>query len=136
MKMAIWAVFVVLAVLWSGFVALVLGLTGWLAQALVSGGATDLADVARTVAQWPVPAWMAFWVDPALIKALQGAALWSLDLLHGVAPHLGVVIGWLAPLVWLGWGAGLAVLLALTLAAHWYAGRRSRSRMPLAAGTR
>jgi hypothetical protein len=39
-------------------------------------------------------------------------------------PALGSVLGWLVPAVWVFWGLGLALLLALAAGGHWLIGRR------------
>jgi hypothetical protein len=91
---------------------------------LASGVAVDWA---KTAAQWPVPAWLALWVDPQAVRFLQEAVLWAVGALGSLSqglPLAGQLVGWLEPLVWLAWGLGMVALLGLTLGAHWWLARR------------
>lgn len=116
MKIAIWLLFGALALAWTAGAWLTAAVAQWSAQALASGTAEAAG---RAVAAWPVPPWMALWVDPQWVKALQDMVAWTLDTGQGLLPWLGTAMGWLVPLVWVGWGFGLAVLLVLAALAHW-----------------
>jgi len=116
MKIAIWLLFGALALAWTAGAWLTAVVAQWSAQALASGTAEAAG---RAVAAWPVPPWMALWVDPQWVKALQDMVAWTLDTGQGLLPWLGTAMGWLVPLVWVGWGFGLAVLLVLAALAHW-----------------
>ena len=72
MKIFIWMAFGVLAVLWTLGALIVVELVQWGAQFIASGAATEAG---RSAAQWPAPAWLALWLDPAAIKAAQEALL-------------------------------------------------------------
>lgn len=120
MKTLLWVSVAVLGLLWTALAALGASLVGWGADVLASGGASDWARVA---AQWPVPAWMGFWIDPAAVKAMQEALLWGLQALQHALPWVASAVGWLVPLVWLTWGFGLLLLLALAAGAHVLIGR-------------
>jgi hypothetical protein len=125
MKIVVWAVFAVLAGLWTLCAVVTVELAQWAAQLLASGGAADLG---RSAAQWPVPPWIALWLDPAWIQAAQSALLWSLDALVGVLPFVSSAMGWVAPLVWFTWGAGLVLLLVTAVVGHWLVARGAHSR--------
>ena len=116
MKIAIWLLFGALALAWTAGAWLTAVVAQWSAQALASGTAEAAG---RAVAAWPVPPWMALWVDPQWVKALQDMVAWTLDTGQGLLPWLGTAMGWLVPLVWVGWGFGLVVLLVLAALAHW-----------------
>lgn len=116
MKIAIWLLFGALALAWTAGAWLTAAVAQWSAQALASGTAEAAG---RAVAAWPVPPWMALWVDPQWVKALQDMVAWTLDTGQGLLPWLGTAMGWLVPLVWVGWGFGLVVLLVLAALAHW-----------------
>lgn len=116
MKIAVWLLFGAMALAWTAGVWLTAAVAQWSAQALASGTAEAAG---RAVAAWPVPPWMALWIDPAWVKALQDLMVWSLDTAQGLLPWLGTAMGWLVPLVWVGWGFGLVVLLLLAALAHW-----------------
>ncbi len=116
MKIAIWLLFGALALAWTAGAWLTAVVAQWSAQALASGTAEAAG---RAVAAWPVPPWMALWVDPQWVKVLQDMVAWTLDTGQGLLPWLGTAMGWLVPLVWVGWGFGLVVLLVLAALAHW-----------------
>jgi hypothetical protein len=124
MKIALWAGFALLALLWTGGAALFAQLAGWAAQALASGSA---ADWGQTAAAIRLPAWLAFWVDAGWLSALQELTVALLDGLAAGGPWAGAVIGWLVPAVWVTWALGLAALLAMALFGHWAAGRLGRA---------
>lgn len=115
MKLVVWMVFGVIALVWTGGAWLAAELTQWAGQALASG---EAASLGREFAQWPVPQWLSLWVDPGLIQGLQSTVLWAVDTVHDALPMLGSAVGWLVPMVWGLWALGLLVLLVLTIAAH------------------
>ena len=127
MKILIWAAFGVLAVLWTLGALIVVELVQWGAQVIASGAATELG---RSAAQWPVPAWLAPWLDPATLKAAQEGLLTGFAAFRSALPWVGSAVGWLVPLVWILWGIGVALLLAMTGGAHWLASRWLASRDP------
>lgn len=123
MKVLLWVGVAMLGLMWTGLAAVGASLVGWGAGLLASGGA---AEWARVATQWPVPAWIALWIDPAAVKAMQEALLWSLQALQASLPWIGSVVGWLVPLVWVAWGFGMLLLLGLAGVAHVLIGRGSR----------
>lgn len=116
MKILIWSVSLMLAFLWTGAAWAAALFVRWSGQALVSGSAEAAG---RAAAAWPVPPWLSLWVDPAWLKAAQDTLRWSLDAAQSLLPGLGAAVGWLVPLVWVAWGFGLAMLVALAVLAHW-----------------
>ena len=120
MKVLIWAAFGVLAALWSLGALIVVELVQWSAQVIASGAAVELG---RSAAPWPAPAWLASWLDPAAIKATQEGLLTGFEAFRSALPWVGSTLGWLVPLVWISWGIGIALLLAMTGGAHWLASR-------------
>lgn len=126
MKLLLWAGVALVALFWTGLVAVGAQLSDWLAATVASGQAVE---VARTAADWPVPAWLALWVDPAWIQMLQAAwtdvFAWVSAALPVSAGVAGSVLGWVAPLLWLVWGVVLVCLLLLAGGLHWLIGRRS-----------
>jgi len=123
MKIVLWVGVALLGLVWTGLAAVGASLVGWGAGVLASGGA---AEWARVAAQWPVPAWIGLWVDPAAVKAMQEALLWSLQALQASLPWIGSALGWLVPLVWVAWGLGLLLLLGVAAVAHVLIGRSTR----------
>ena len=120
MKALLWVAFVVLAGIWTGLVALTAQITDWLLAAMASGQATDLANVAG---QWPVPAWLGLWVDTAWLQSLQAAWVDVVQWLGQVLPSAGGLMGWIGPLLWIGWGLVMLLLLVCAVAGHWLLGR-------------
>jgi len=125
MRAVVWIVFGALVLAWTGLAWLASELAQWLGAAVASGRAADLGQAA---AQWPIPAWIGAWIDPALIVGLQDAVLWAIEALRSAGPAAGAAIGWLVPLTWIGWVLGLLPLLLLAGGAHLLLGRaRGRS---------
>lgn len=120
---AIWVVVAVLAAFWTGLAALLAQLTDWLSAAMASGAAGSALD---QIGQWPVPAWLAPWVDPAWVETMQASVLEWLQWLSAVMPAIGGLMGWISPLVWLLWGLGLVVLLCVGGGLHFLARRFDR----------
>ena len=120
MKIVLWLAFAVLALMWTGGAAVTAQLVAWSAGGLASGGAAEIGAVASAAA---IPAWLTPWVDPAAWAALQKAVAGTLTTVSASLPMLGTAVGWLVPLVWTVWGLGLAVMLVLTVLAHWLIGR-------------
>ena len=120
MRAIVWGVFALLAAGWTGLVAISVQITEWLLRMAASG---QVGDVATAAGQWPVPAWLALWVDPAWVQALQAAWLGTVQWLGQVLPSGDGLMGWIAPLLWTGWALGLLCLLVPAIALHWMAGR-------------
>lgn len=120
MKTMVWLAFLVFAGLWSGLVALAAQMTEWLLAAMSSGQVTDLAT---TAGQWPVPAWLALWVDPAWLKGMQVASVELVQWLAQLLPAATGLMEWVTPLLWIGWGLGILLLLVLAVFGHWLVGR-------------
>ncbi|MCU7370909.1 hypothetical protein PEC18_08445 [Paucibacter sp. O1-1] len=110
MKTALWIFIAFLAALWSGCAWLGIELLQWLAARLSAG---DAGELERAIAQWPLPAWLEYWIDPAWAEMLRGALTGLMAAITHAAPWLGTAMGWLLPLAWVIWGGGLLALLAL-----------------------
>lgn len=123
MKTLIWAVFALLALCWTGMAAVSVQITDWLLATV----ATDAAGaVVSGTAAWPVPAWLAVWVDPQAVEALQLAWADAVKWLGAVLPSAGGLAGWVSAAVWIVWGFGLIALLALAGVLHWLVGKTRR----------
>ncbi len=122
MKAIIWTAGGLLALSWTGAMALLALMVGWVGTALQQAGAAGATAAAQPPA---MPAWLAGWVDPAAWTAAAQWARGALEASQSVLPYFGTAASWLEPLVWLLWGAGLAALLALAAGAHWMAARRA-----------
>lgn len=123
MKIALWIAFALLAALWTGTVLVSAELTGWLATTVASGQA---GDVINNVGQWPVPAWLNLWIDPAWVEGLQAAWVEVMGWLGQSGPALGGVVSWLIPLMWIVWGGVMLAMLTAAVAGHFLLGKLSR----------
>jgi len=90
---------------------------------MASGAAGSALD---QIGQWPMPAWLAPWVDPAWVETMQASVLEWLQWLSAAMPAIGGLMGWISPLVWLLWGLGLVVLLCVGGGLHFLARRFDR----------
>jgi hypothetical protein len=126
MKILVWSVLGLLAALWTAAAWVAAELVGWAAAYVASGAAVELG---RSVAQLPVPSWIAPWVDPQWIKAAQDAVLESLEALRAAGDWAGAGLGWLVPGVWVLWGFGVLLMLVLAgavlVVGRWASGRRA-----------
>lgn len=110
-----WTLFALLALAWTGAAWIAAAATGWVAQALASGTATQAA---RDLAALPVPEWLEAWADPAWLQALHSALQWAVEGVGAGLPLAGTAAGWLVPAVWIAWGLGLALLMTGAAVAH------------------
>lgn len=127
MKPLIWGVFGLLALCWTGLAAASVEITEWLLTRIGSG---QVSDAATAAGQWPVPAWLALWVDPAWVKAMQGAWLGLVQWLGQVLPSGSGLMTWITPLVWTAWALGLLCLLVPAIGLHWLVGRLQLPPLP------
>jgi hypothetical protein len=121
MKAIVWLVFLVLTAFWTGLVALTEQMSQWLLASMASGQVGELATVAG---QWPVPAWLGFWVDTAWLQGLQDAGVGLVQWLGQVLPSSQGLMSWISPLLWLGWGLGALLLLVAAVMGHMLLGQR------------
>jgi len=118
MKFLIWAGTGFVALLWTLTIAVMAFLANWLA------GSTDQAvGGLQTISQWPMPAWLSLWVDPAWLEPIKAMMAWALDLLPVASPWLAPVLGWVAPLLWLVWAVVMLLLLAIASSGHLLLGK-------------
>ena len=116
MKTLIWALFSVLAVGWSGLCWLGAAALRWTAGLLAGG---DVSALEKVLAEWPVPEWLALWVDLDVLQAARDLIVSILTRLQASWPGAEAALGWLIPMLWLLWGGGLLLLFGLTMLALW-----------------
>ena len=110
-----WGGLALLALLATALAALVSSLVS-LAAEWVAGG--QAREAAVSVLRLPLPEWLAAWIDPAWIKALQSAAVQLVELSRDALPFLGQGIGLLSWAVWLLWGLFVLGLALAGLKLH------------------
>ena len=120
MKIIVWSVFVLLALLWTGGAAVVAAGGEWAAAAMAKRGATAVGTAPGSGTR---PAGLAPWIDVAAWESLQQAVSGMLASMTAAAPTLGGVVSWLVPLVWIVWGMGMVGLLLQTLLLSWSLGK-------------
>lgn len=120
MKPLIWGVFGLLALCWTGLAVASVEITEWLLSMVASGEVTDAATAAG---QWPVPEWLAAWINPDWLKAMQQAWLGMVQWLGQALPSSSGLMAWVTPLVWTAWTLGMLCLLVPAIALHWLTGR-------------
>jgi hypothetical protein len=123
MKTLIWSLTALLALMWTGFVAIVHQLTGWLLSAIDSGALQGAAGTVGGLSLPPVPAWLEPWVDTAWLSELQSLAVSLVQWLGAVLPSGDALMAWVGPLLWVGWGLVLVPMLAIAALLHWLVGR-------------
>ena len=84
----------------------------------------------QTLSQWPMPAWVALWVDPALLEPIKAMMVWGLDLLVTATPWLTPLLAWVAPLLWIVWAVVMLLLLVAAVGGHWLLGKLSPATRP------
>jgi hypothetical protein len=97
-----------LALLWTGFIALSAALANW-----VAGQGVDLQGGLQTIAQWPLPPWIALWTDAGTAEAVRASIVWSVEMLGAVMPWITPLLDWVAPLLWVIWAFGMVALVVL-----------------------
>lgn len=121
MKWIIWTMGGVVAVVWTGALALTAWLVDWTGEALVRAGTSGTPAPAMPA---ELPALLAGWIDPAGWTAIVQTLQQGLGAAQSMLPAVGTAAGWLEPVVWVLWGLGLIAVLALAAGSHWlFAGR-------------
>ena len=113
MKLVIWCVFLVLAVLWTFASSILVEAIEWSSQRLSSGQPPNLESVTSQIV---IPPWLSPWLEPSSWAMIFQSIEFFLANVTAAVPALGSLLGWLVPLVWIGWGLGILALLALAIA--------------------
>lgn len=90
-------------------------------------GRGSLREAADTAARLPIPDWMAVWVDPAWIRALQSLVQQLLHLSGDALPVLAQGIGLIQWLIWGLWGLVMLALVFAGLKVHLLVGESQRA---------
>jgi hypothetical protein len=123
MKLLIWSSFLILTLLWTGMAVVAVSISNW-AMGLLGNG-TALSD---QVAELNVPAWVSLWVPPELLAAIQGTVTGTLTMVGPWLPSPDALGSLMSVLVWVTWGVGALLLLALAVGAHWFSSSKLEKR--------
>ncbi len=113
MKIVIWVIAAIMGLLLTLTVLVLTSAVGWLVD-MTPG---TLESMGR-MAQWPVPAWLGIWVDPAQVEQVLGMLSKWLQALATYAPWLTSLLGWIVPVLWGLWALVMLCLLALAGLVH------------------
>ncbi|MGM9427378.1 hypothetical protein [Hydrogenophaga sp. MI9] len=123
MKTLIWSFTALLVAAWTGFIAIVHQLTGWLLGAIDAGALQGAAGTVGGLALPPLPDWLAPWLDTSTLAALQSLVVSVVQWLGVVLPSGDALMAWIGPLLWVGWALALVPMLAIAALLHWLVGR-------------
>jgi hypothetical protein len=122
MKIVIWVIAAIAGLLVTATVWVLASAVGWLVD-MTPG---TLESMSR-VAQWPVPAWLAMWVDSAVVEQVLGTLSKWLQALATQAPWLTSLLGWIVPVLWIFWAVVMLCLLAVAGLVHALVGKSMAS---------
>lgn len=123
MKTLIWSLTALFAAGWTGL--------AWLLTAMDAGSLKTAGGTVADLPLPPLPDWLGMWIDTARLGALQTWSSEPLGWLGAVLPSGDALMAWVGPLLWVGWGLGLLLLLALAGLLHWAVGRGPAVRQAL-----
>lgn len=125
MKTLIWSLTALLVAVWTGFVAIVHRLSGWLLSALDGGALQGAAGTVGGLSPSAPPDWLAPWIDTGALAALQSLAVSLVQWLGAVMPSGEALMAWIGPLLWVGWAMVLIPMLLIAGLLHWLVARSS-----------
>jgi hypothetical protein len=118
MKILIWTITAVIALLGSLLVAVMAFTVGWLSDNMAGG-----ADWVKKLAQVPVPAWLSLLLDPAMVSWVRTASAGMISAVATGLPWLAPMLGWVVPALWVIWLIVLICLVGLASVLHYLVGR-------------
>lgn len=123
MKTLIWGFTALLVAAWTGFVAIVHQLTGWLLGAVDASVLQGAAGTVGGLALPPLPDWLSPWIDTSMLAAMQSLVVSVVQWLGAVLPSGDALMAWIGPLLWVGWAMVLIPMLGVAALLHWLVGR-------------
>ncbi|MCR5882286.1 hypothetical protein LRS03_05190 [Rhizobacter sp. J219] len=129
MTVAIWVLFTVLLVVWSGVVGIAVAVTRWAAQTLEDSASGK--DLPASMSE--LPAWLTVWIPEDVLPGLQALLHGAAQLIESSLPWVGAAVGWLVPLIWIGWFLVALALLLVAVFCHVMVKRSRVSRHAMAA---
>ena len=122
MKILIWIITALVAMLGTLLVAVMAFTVGWLSDNMAGG-----ADWVNQLAQVPVPAWLSLYLDPAMMALVRTASVGVITSVATGLPWLAPMLGWVAPVLWVMWLIVLVGLLVLAGGLNYVVGRRRKN---------
>jgi len=119
MKILLWGAFALIALLWTAGAAVLAQVAEWSARSLAGVG--DVST--ETITAIAVPQWLTPWIDATTWTAWLQSIDTALSSLSTLLPGLGELAAWVTPIVWVTWGVGVIVLMALALTGSWMISR-------------
>ena len=118
MKLLVWGIAMILALLWSAGIAVLASMSGWLAQTAGSalGGVSDLGTL-------KLPPWLEVWLDPVWRESVMAFVAWAQGAMAWITPWIGPALEWIAPLLWVLWAIGMVTLLVLAVGSQFLIGK-------------
>jgi hypothetical protein len=123
MKTLIWSLTALLVAAWTGFIAVVHQLTGWLLSVIGAGSMQGASGSFGDLALPPVPTWLEPWIDTATLASLQSLAVSLVQWLGAVMPSGDALMSWIGPVLWISWALLLIPMLAIAGLLHWLIAR-------------
>lgn len=112
MKVAVWGISLILAIVWTAGIAITVEVVRWSIGALAAGGVGGLTEA---VARIPVADWLAPFIDIFGGREMLSAVASWLQSASTFLPLASQSLGWLVPALWVVWALGLGVLLIVTV---------------------
>jgi hypothetical protein len=94
MKAAIWIIFILAVLIWTGFAALAAQAIAWSAEQISTGAVGTLEMATNNIV---IPAWANPWLTPAGWATILMSVQSALDNAAVTIPVLASLLGWLAP---------------------------------------
>ena len=112
MKILVWSVFGVLALLWTGVCLISAEVLQWASQSLAASNASALETATHNIV---IPPAVSPLLEPAAWATLLQSVQAVLASTAAAIPLARSVFEWLVPLVWVVWALGLLAFIALAL---------------------
>lgn len=113
MKIILWGGVALLALFWTGGAAILAEAVQWSAQWVSAGSTSTLEAAAKNIV---LPVWLAPWLDPSIIASVLKTLQDILTIFSSVLPTMGMVVGWLIPVIWITWLLGVLALVGAGIA--------------------
>jgi len=110
--LVIWVLVGLLTALWSLAAWAFHSLSIWTVAAL-GAQAEGLPSLGARLSDLQLPAWLAPWIPDGLLRGLAELVDLLAPMLKYLLDLMPTLADWLSPLIWLGWGVGVFLLVLL-----------------------